>query len=246
MPRPVPAPLRSALALALTALAACGDPVSGVYHTPGSSMGDAGASPFPATCQDIAEASPGAADSEQTLYLDHDPARPWTAYCHDLAGAPAEYLPLVETGPAHNYAQYTAGGAIKGSNVRTAYTRLRIDPRTRFVNIADQRFSSSTGMLMGPSDVPVTSMPYGVATNCGGKSGRGNIDLRGTRFAVTPDDFTLGGYLAHGDAVYASSNQVVELQGGGYCGWLVPLPGLNAPFNQNGDFQLSLAYLDQD
>jgi hypothetical protein len=238
--------VRRVAALLAFAVAACGDPVSGAYHTPGAGDHDAGAPPFPATCQEIAEAAPGAADGERTLYLDHDPAQPWTAYCHDLAGAPTEYLSLVETGPSHNYAQYTAGGAVTGTTVRTAYTRLRIDPRTRLVNIADQRFSSSTGALMGQSDVPVRSMPYGVAANCGGATGRGNIDLRGTRFAVTPDAFAVGGYKAFGDATYASGDQVVELRGGGYCGWLMSLPALFAPINTNGDFQLSLAYLDQD
>lgn len=247
MLRPVPAPLGPALALvACGALAACGDPVSGSYHTPASGDDDAGAPPFPATCQEIADASPGATDGDRTLYLDHDPARPWAAYCQDMAGAPAEYLSLATTGPQYNYSQYSGGGAVKGTSVRTAYTKVRIDPRTRLVNIADQRFSSSTGMLAGQSDRPVISMPYGVATNCGGTTGRGNIDLRGTRFAVTPDAFTVGGYEPYGDAVYKSGDQVVELSGGGYCGWLVPLPGLYAPINQNGDFQLSLAYLDPE
>lgn len=225
-------------------LTACGDPVSGSYHAPGA--GDAGALPLPATCQEIAGALPRIADGERTLYLGHDAARPWTAYCHDMAGAPAEYLPLVQTGPSHNYSQYTVGGAVKGTSVITAYTRLRIDPRTLLVNIADQRFSSSSGMLMESGGFSVISMPYGVASNCGGTTGRGNIDLRGTRFAVTPDAFTVGGYMPYGDAAYASGDRVVELSGGGYCGWLVPLPGLFAPINQNGDFQLSLAYIDQN
>lgn len=236
------------LSLSLAALTACGEPVSGSYHATGSGADDAGAPPFPATCSEIASASPGAADGEQTLYLEHDPARPWAAYCHDLAGAPVEYLSLIQTGPSQNFSQYTAGGASKGTSVTTAYAKIRVDPETLLVNIADQRFSSSTGALEHET-IDVISMPYGVAADCAGKAtplGKSNIDLRGTPFAVTPDAFILGGFNASDSTTYESRNQVVDLRGGGYCGWIAPLPGVYNPVNQNGDFQLSLAYLDPE
>src|ERR1041385_6987792 len=40
--------------------------------------------PPPATCQDIKNNNPGAVDGEYTLYLGHDPTKPWTAFCHAM------------------------------------------------------------------------------------------------------------------------------------------------------------------
>jgi GON domain len=84
-------------------------------------------------------------------------------YCANMATAPAEYLPLVHTG-ASNFSQYTAGGASPGSNVVTHYIRVRLNPSNLTVNIADQKFSTSTGSLdHAGAGQTVTSMPYAVA-----------------------------------------------------------------------------------
>jgi hypothetical protein len=180
-------------------------------------------------------------DGHYTLYVDHDPAKPWTAYCRNMAGTPAEYLTLPSTGNSVNFSQYTATSS-QGSNVRTRYTKLRIDPVTLKVNIADQAFSSSTGQLRHGS-VTVTSMPYGVAMSCNqAPSGLGNIDLGGTSFKAAPNAFMQAGTNYSGTNIYSSADKVVNLTGGGYCGWTSPTPYTLDPFNQRGGFQLALVY----
>lgn len=71
---------------------------------------------------------------------------------------------------------------------------------------------------------------------------RGNIDLRGTPFNVT-DIFDLGGNGTAGTANFSFNNQVVNLTGGGFCGWISSRPAPFNPFNGAGTFQLNLGYL---
>jgi hypothetical protein len=116
--------------------------------------------------------------------------------------------------------------------VRTTYTRLRLDPTTLRVNTADQTFSTSTGSLLHGS-TQVTSMPYAAAMGCS-RWGVGNVDLRGTPFAVAPGQFRIGGVSTGGSSYsYGAGNQVVGLSAYGGCGWVAPLDSFN-PFNQNG------------
>jgi GON domain-containing protein len=198
--------------------------------------------PPPASCQDIRNANPNAQDGHYALHIGHDSAKRWTAYCHNMASAPAEYLTLPSAGPSANFSQYTAGGAVSGSNVRTNYAKVRIDPASLLVDIGDQAFASSSGQLTHGGG-PVTSMPFGVAMSCDASpSGVGNIDLRGTPFAVAAGEFLVGGAGSSGSAVYSNDNRVVSLSGGGYCGWICASPDTFNPFNDTGDFQLALAF----
>jgi hypothetical protein len=192
----------------------------------------------PATCQEIKSANPQAEDGNYTLYINNDPFRPWNAWCQNMAGVPSEYLTLVQVDASSNYSQYTAGGNSPGTDVRTTFTRLRLDPLTLRVNTADQTFSTSTGSLLHGGQ-PVTSMPYGVAMGCS-RWGVGNVDLRGTPFAVATGQFRIGGVSASGSYNYSAGNQVVSLSGYGGCGWAAPLDSFN-PFNQNGK-PLTLVY----
>lgn len=195
----------------------------------------------PATCAEIADAVVNAWDGHYTLYVGHDLSKPWTAYCHDMSSSPAEYLSLVNTGTSANFSQYTAGAG-QGTNVRTQYTKVRVDPATLNVDIGDQTFATSTGQLSHGSET-VTSMPFGVAMSCDGSaSGVGNIDLTGLPFAVATSEFVVGGWMPSGTSTYSASNRVVNLTGGGYCGHITPTPGLYDPFNDKGDFQLALVY----
>ncbi|MFP2926703.1 GON domain-containing protein [Pyxidicoccus sp. 3LG] len=187
---------------------------------------------WPVTCQALKVAQPSAADGAYTLYVDGNPHKPWTAWCHDMAGTPAEYLTLSRGGDTSNYSTYTAGGASPGTSVRTAYSRLRIDPFTLRVNTADQTFAASTGSLTHYPEV-VTSMPFGVAMSCDSAPSLANIDLRDTPFAVADGQFGAGGAFAEGSAVYSEANRVVDLSGGGFCGWMAPVSSYN-PFNQYG------------
>ena len=173
-----------------------------------------------------------------------------SVYCANMAGTPAEYLTLVNTGGSSNYSQYTAGGSSPGTNVRTNYTRIRFDLSTLKANIADQTFATSTGSLSHSGNTTVTSMPYGVAMACiapRNAAGSANIDLTGTPLAVV-STFAAGGSAPAGSSTPSANNQVVNITGGGFCGWDAT-PGAFNPFNTNpaGDpnqgFDLQLGFI---
>ncbi|GMU06196.1 GON domain-containing protein [Corallococcus caeni] len=218
------------LTWSLLALAAAGCGASDTSSTPATNTQALTA--LPASCLDIRTAQPGAPDGSYVLYVAGDVTASWTAYCRDMAGTPKEYLALPHKEPGSNFSQYTAGDASPGTDVRTSYLQLRIDPATLRVDTADQTFATSTGQLTHSPDT-VTSMPYGVAMACGGGQGVGNIDLRGTPFTVDAESFGVGGASASGAAVIREDGQVVDLSGGGFCGW-VGLVGSFNPYNQQG------------
>jgi hypothetical protein len=86
-------------------------------------------------------------------------------------------------------------------------------------------------------------MPYGVAASCDSSpSGLANIDLTGTSFSVAPAEFLQQGAGGTGTSVYSAGNRVVNLTGGGYCGWTMSTPGGYNPFNTSGGAQLDLIY----
>jgi GON domain len=201
----------------------------------------AAAQPLPSNCQEIHNHNHHARDGKYTLY---DNGYIFTVYCDDMKGNPQAYINLAETGTDANYSQYTAGGASPGTNVRTTFTKLRIDPATLTVDIGNLTFASSTGRVNhSNSGNIVTSMPYGVAMSCAAPQdaiGTGNINLRGTPFAVA-SSFTVAGFEPAGSAFFSPDNQVVNLRGGGYCGWITPSPAMYDPFNpQPGEYHLKL------
>ena len=197
--------------------------------------------PRPASCADILGAQPGATDGEYMLYVGADAQKPWMAYCADMASAPKEYLPLVAVLGDHNFSQYTAGGASPGSNVRTSYVRLRIDPATLAVDIGDERFATSTGSLTHSFSEPVSSMPFGVAMACGNDAGLANIDLRGTEFAIA-STFAAVGTGGGGTTTMDPTQQAADLTGSGFCGWNAPANAPFNPFNEAHGWVLQLAY----
>lgn len=167
-----------------------------------------------------------------------------TVYCAGMSTMmPKEYLDLNMTGAGANFSQYTAGGASPGTNVRTTFTKLRIDPSTLKVDIGDLTFASSAGSLR-LGGTTVTSMPYAVAMSCiapANPAGVGNVNLTGTPFQVS-STFEVGGYIPEGAATFSSGNQVVGLTGGGYCGWITTAPTLFNPVNPSpGMYDLSLS-----
>jgi hypothetical protein len=196
---------------------------------------------FPGNCSDIHNKDLKAKDGNYILYNGNTI---FTVYCYDMSGTPREYITLAQTGANANYSQYTAGGASPGTNVRTMFTKLRIDPVTLTVDIGDLTFATSTGTLNhSGSATIVTSMPYGAAMSCvgpGDTSGAGNINLQGTPFQVG-GTFALGGFDPAGSAVFSAANQQVNLTGGGYCGWITPSPAMYNPFNPSpGEYHLQL------
>jgi len=195
----------------------------------------------PASCLEYKLTHPSAQDGSYTLYVNGNASQPWTAYCHNMANGPADYLTLPSTtGTSINFSQYTARRDRSGdTDVRTVYSKVRIDPFTLRVNTADQTFATSTGRLSHGE--AVISMTYGAAMNCdSGNRGLGNIDLRGTAFGVAPNQFATAGYAATGAATYSANGQVVDLWNQGACGWLAPV-GADHPYNARGS-QLQLQY----
>lgn len=227
------APLLLSLAAFATGCGAGGEVPASVASEPQSLTA------LPATCQDIRTAQPSAPDGPYLLYIGGTASLAWTAWCHDMAGTPKEFLTLEQTGAGSNSSQYLAGGPSPGTPVRTSYARVRIHPVTLRVDTADQTFSTSSGSLLH-DPVQVTSMPYAVGMACNGTQAQAQVDLRGTPFSVAPGQFSLGGSGVQGGAVYREADQVVSLSGGGSCGWVGPVGSYN-PFNQNGTL-LQLQY----
>ncbi|MCK5398329.1 MAG: metallophosphoesterase, partial [Thermoplasmata archaeon] len=204
---------------------------------------------LPESCQDIRDTDSTASDGEYTIYPNGN-TQVFDVYCNDMAGTPSEYLKLMKTGDSYNFAQYTAGGASPGTSVKTSYQMIRLDPATLMVDIGDQTFATSTSFLYHSSVTrgniyPVNSMPYGIAYDCKSslsKTGVANIDLSGTPFAVI-DTFSLSGHNPAGRSIFSQDNQIVNLNGGGYCGGITPSPGMSIPFNTEGGFRLDLEYI---
>ncbi|NPD24318.1 MULTISPECIES: GON domain-containing protein [Corallococcus] len=195
---------------------------------------------FPATCQDLQAARPGAPDGEYALFVNKDPLKRWTAWCQDMAGTPREYLPLVHTEEGANYSQYTSGGNSPGTDVRTRFTRVRLNPVTLAVDTGDQTFATSSGALKHVNKEPVTAMTYAAAMGCS-RTGLANVDLRGTPFSVPTGNIGRAGPSSESSWwAFHDNNQVVEMRGYGGCGWVGPQGSYN-PFNKNGAL-LPLAY----
>ena len=153
-----------------------------------------------ATCAELAAADPGAVDAEHTLYLDHNPDRPWRAYCHGMSTpAPAEYLTLARTDDT-NFSELVVTAAVvdesdgEARTVRSSYQRIRFDPTRMAIDTSDRRFATDSGVAQMDGQ-SVTGVPFGVAAagSAGDNSlhrivARGGIDLAGTGFVLADDD----------------------------------------------------------
>src|SRR5215831_9030208 len=118
-------------------------------------------------------------------------------YCHNMATVPTEYLTLVNTGDGSNYSTFGGESSAPPANVvTTMYTKIRFDPSSSLVDIADQTFAVSSGIDCCIGPIPVTSMPYATAGDClapDSAQGKANVDLTGLPFIVD-DTFTVQGF----------------------------------------------------
>merc|ERR1712154_401356 len=67
--------------------------------------------------------------------------------------------------------------------------------------------------------------PYATRLDCSAPHSRralARIDLRGTPYKIPDGEFSHGGYLSNGTWTYSENGQVVDISGGGYCGWAAP------------------------
>ena len=196
------------------------------------------AATYPENCQDILDANPAATDGDYVIYPN---GQVFTVYCYDMAGTPSEYLTLANTGGSSNFSQMTAGHIIY-SQLVTHYTKVRLDPVNLLVDINDKTFSSTTGFPSNPWGT--AAMDYATGVDCPypyAQTGRANIDLRETPFAVNTTFITVGYLPSAGSAVFSADDQIVDLQGGGYCGWISP-GGTASWLDDNDAFVLSLRF----
>jgi hypothetical protein len=207
----------SLVTLASASLVACGDN-QGDPNGGGAGSSMPAAMPFPASCADVAQGEP-LPDGPQMLYVDNDPAKMWQAFCHDTN----EYLTLPSTNADANFGIYQAGGDALGQSVKTQYARVRIDPATLTIDIADRTFATSTGDITHSGDPDATTMPFGVAMACGGDLviAKSEIDLSGTPFDVALTEFAPNGVNPYGEATLRDP-QVMQLTTDGSCGWEGP------------------------
>lgn len=188
----------------------------------------------PKTCTEIKAHMAGSTDGSYTLYLGGDPSKPWTGFCAGMSATPREYLSLTAT----NSAQYAAGGASPGTDVKTTYSRIRFNPVTMKIDISDRRFATSQGRLTHSNNGPtVTSMPYGVAMDCvanNSATGVAIVDLTGTAFAlIGASEFAEGGNKPGSSTTLMNGNKQATIHGGGFCGWNAPSGAPMNPFNDN-------------
>jgi hypothetical protein len=108
-------------------------------------------------------------------------------------------------------------------DVVTKWYKIRFDPETMLVHTGDFTYTDSEGYCGHFKELP-DKIPFGTAFGCESTSyadGTAKIDLRGTGYAVD-DTFNHSGYYSAGNATYSHNDQVVDLVGGGYCGWIAP------------------------
>ncbi|WP_158302194.1 GON domain-containing protein [Paenibacillus mesophilus] len=191
-----------------------------------------------ASCWEIRSANPGAQDG---VYSISPNGKTFQVYCSNMSSSPKEYLELMNTGGHYNFSTYAPGGASPGPGVKTSFAKIRLNPQTLKLDTGDFTFSTSEGYII--HGFTRTQIPYGVARGCTGymvsPQGTANIDLRGTPFAVAPNQFYTDGFGPSGTVLYSDNGQVIQLTGDGYCGWTSPSEaGHDAP---GGEF-LQLEY----
>ena len=173
----------------------------------------------PSTCAEIKAFGLGAVDGDYTLYYARDTAKPWTAYCYEMASDdPKEYLSLNQAGNANRFKRGTFGGSgTSQSNTTRKFQRIRVNPLTLKVDITDRTFSTGTALL-----------DFATADSCsdnccgGNNPGEANIDLTGTPFFVD-DTFARSGYCSSLKSIsYSNSDQVVVFTADGQCGFAGP------------------------
>lgn len=177
----------------------------------------AGAGP----CADIRAADPFSGDGDYAVVV---AGRSLVVTCVDMATSPKEYLTLPNTEDA-NYSEYGTGQNTSSPAVRTQYTRVRLHPADLTVDITDRRFSASNGGWAQFGASYHYAWNYAHAADChsvGSHTGRANIDLTGTPFAVAADQFVVLSTVPNGTITYSADDKVVDLTGGGYCGDTLP------------------------
>lgn len=113
----------------------------------------------------------------------------------------------------NNYSGYKS--RVQNKSLLTIWKAVQINIDTMIINTTDYTFSYNN------SDDSLRSS-FGSAFGCSGHAdGHAIIDLRGTPFSVDTD-WIIGGWRSKGFSSKSFYDQVVEIYGGGSCGWNVP------------------------
>ena len=185
------------------------------------------------SCAEIRAARPDAGDDFYLLYFQGDVNKPFNVYCRGMASAPAEYLPLAHygVGGRSNYNLFKVGGATEGQDQYEYFAGIRLDPFTLEVDAADFSYAEKVGyhsFRPGYEGNRVRRSNFGEARSCvarDDRSGRANVDLRGTPFALDATTVAkLGGWESAGFAWFSPDRRVAELEGGGFCGAMALRP----------------------
>lgn len=183
----------------------------GLVLIAGSSMNCTSEELGPSTCKEAKSAYGVVVDGSQTLYVEGDKSMPWSAYCAGMASdEPKEFLELPQHdagGYAVNYSEFfeypymppaLLEEAPKAFQVRTQYQRVRIDPKTLAIDIANTSFARAdispegTNHASGALDLIVGSVPFGTAMQCGplprgatsARTAQASIDFTGLPFEL--------------------------------------------------------------
>lgn len=187
----------------------------------------------PASCAELREIDLAAQDGVYTIAPN---GNVFEVYCAGMNEEPLEYLELHHTGGTYNYSSFAPGGEATGEGVLTGFTKVRIDPFTLELDTGDFTFAASEGTIVSGGQV-LSRIPFGEAHSCSAEQaayGKGNIDLRGTPFAIAADQFITVGVEASGGAQYSAYGQVVDLGANGLCGRTAPV-GQQGQQGQQGE-----------
>jgi hypothetical protein len=222
-----------------------GTPETGA-HEAGIDAGapDTGA-PSPASCTDL---NLGQGTSTQTLYLGHDPTKPWTATCVKAGAVTKTYLTL----PTGNASSYPVGGcasATGGSTgVVSTYSRVLFDPATLTVDTSDSSGATSTGHTHETSGNGTVNNTYDVmlfasARSCvqAGTPAQATVNLTGTHFVVDPAQaFPVQGSSASGSGQTAGAATTLSVNG--FPAGISPCGSASDYYTNVGGACLKLAY----
>lgn len=173
--------------------------------------------------------------ADRHYFIDSDgdgPNPPFEVYCADMdTPNPQAYLTLVETGPESNYSTYRYTSFDTEATCR--YRRVRFaDVYELRLDGTDQRFAT----CYGNGDY-FHGADWGYASSCmPSEPGTMNIDLTSTPFRIDTEGgagWEVSGWVPQGRVTRNDGpGIVVEAEGSGYCGGMVPKnpPGLILAF----------------
>ena len=195
----------------------------------------------PVTCASIRAAQGSLADGNYALRTTE--GNTFVAWCHQMSSsAPTSFLTIPQNGVDQNYTTWSGS-----RDLITRYSKVRLDVATMRVSTTDMTFAASfNAPVFGPG-VNLYSMPFARPSDCrapGSRTGRGNVDLNGTPFALNayftaegwyPNGTVNGRTVGWGERYLVTAKRAV-LTGGGHCGsltnWTAGDPDYDHPWLQ--------------